>query len=150
MSDFLHKLPGFIGNHEALCALFVLLLLALLVIQLMTLFRKYHVLTPAGLTLLINRDNPQMIDLSAYADYEKGHVPGARNVVMSQFDPEHKDLAKSRELPVVVMDKDGRGNAEKAAQRLVKAGYAKVSLLGGGVLSWQQAQLPLAKGRNPG
>jgi rhodanese-related sulfurtransferase len=43
------------------------------------------------------------------------------------------------------MDKDGRGS-DKAAQRLVKAGFTKVYTLGGGVLAWQQAQLPLAKG----
>jgi rhodanese-related sulfurtransferase len=65
---------------------------------------------------------------------------------MSQFDPEKKDLANARDLPVVVMDKDGRGNAPKAAQRLVKAGFSKVHILGGGVLAWQAAQLPLAKG----
>jgi rhodanese-related sulfurtransferase len=47
---------------------------------------------------------------------------------------------------VVVMDKDGRGPSAKAAQRLVKAGFVKVYTLGGGVLAWQQAQLPTAKG----
>ena len=75
------------------------------------------------------------------------HVPGAKHVAMSQFDPENKDLAKARELPVVVMDKDGR-NTDSAAQRLIKAGFTRVYTLGGGVLAWQQAQLPTAKGRN--
>lgn len=148
MNDFLHKLPQFVNNHLLLCALFVALLLAVIGLQIATLFRKYKELTPASLTLLINRDSPLLIDLSAYADFEKAHVPGAKNVVMSQFDPEQKDLAKARELPVVVMDKDGRGAAEKAAQRLVKAGFGKVYFLGGGVLAWQQAQLPVAKGKS--
>ena len=75
------------------------------------------------------------------------HVPGARHVAMSQFDPESKDLAKARELPVVVIDRDGRGNSAKAAQRLVKAGFAKVHTLSGGTLAWREAQLPVAKGR---
>jgi len=145
MNDFLHKLPTFVGNHLALCALFVILLLALVVMELTRLLRKYQELTPGGLTLLINRDNPLLIDLSARADFEKMHVPGARHVLPSQFDPEHKDLVKARELPVVVMDKDGRAS-DKAAQRLVKAGFTKVYTLGGGVLAWQQAQLPVAKG----
>jgi len=145
MNDFLHKLPTFVGNHLALSALFVILLLALVVMELTRLLRKYQELTPAGLTLLINRENPLLVDLSARADFEKMHVPGARHVLPSQFDPEHKDLAKAKELPVVVMDKDGRAS-DKAAQRLVKAGFAKVYTLGGGVLAWQQAQLPVAKG----
>lgn len=147
MNDVLHKLPEFVGNHLALVALFFVLLLAIIVLQVLTLFRKYKELTPAGLTLLINRESPLLIDLSAYADFEKAHVPGSRHVAMSQFDPEQKDLAKARELPVVLIDKDGR-NTGKAAQRLVKAGFAKVYTLGGGVLAWQQAQLPVAKGKN--
>lgn len=147
MNDVLHKLPEFVGNHLALVALFFVLLLAIIVLQVLTLFRKYKELTPAGLTLLINRESPLLIDLSAYADFEKAHVPGSRHVAMSQFDPEQKDLAKARDLPVVLIDKDGR-NTGKAAQRLVKAGFAKVYTLGGGVLAWQQAQLPVAKGKN--
>lgn len=146
MNDFLHKLPQFIGNHAALAGLFAVLLVALLAMQIAELFSKTRTLTPAGLTLLINRESPLLIDLSARADFEKMHVPGAKHVAMSQFDPENKDLAKAKELPVVVMDKDGQGNSVKAAQRLVKAGFLKVHLLGGGVYAWHQAQLPVAKG----
>jgi rhodanese-related sulfurtransferase len=146
MQDFLHKLPQFIGNHVVLAALFAILLVALIVAQIGTLLGKTRELTPAGLTQLINRDSPLLIDLSAIGDFEKMHVPGARHVLMSQFDPENKDLAKARELPVVVMDKDGQGNSVKATQRLVKAGFQKVYYLGGGVLAWHQAQLPVAKG----
>jgi len=146
MNDILHKLPEFIGNHVALAALFAILLVALIVMQIIELFSKTKELTPAGLTLLINRETPLLIDLSSIADFEKMHVPGAKHVAMSQFDPENKDLAKAKELPVVVMDKDGRGNSIKAAQRLVKAGFVKVHTLGGGVLAWHAAQLPVAKG----
>ena len=145
MNDFLHKLPEFIGNHVALSALFAILLVALIVMQVSTLFSKIKELSPTGLTHLINRESPLLIDLSAIAEFEKMHVPGAKHVAMSQFDPEHKDLAKAKELPVVVMDKDGRAS-DKAAQRLVKAGFAKVYTLGGGVLAWHAAQLPVAKG----
>jgi rhodanese-related sulfurtransferase len=150
MSDILHKLPEFLGNHLALAALFLVLLLGLVGTQLMMLLRKYKELTPAGLTLLINREGPLLIDLSAYADYEKAHVPGSRHVAMSQFDPEHKDIAKAKDVPVVLIDKDGRGASDKAAQRLVKAGFSKVYTLNGGVIGWQQAQLPVAKGKSPG
>jgi rhodanese-related sulfurtransferase len=145
MNDFLHNLPTFVGNHLALSALFVIILIALLAMEAAKLLRKYHELSPAGLTLLINRESPLLVDLSARADFEKAHVPGARHVAISQFDPEHKDLAKAKELPVVLIDKDGR-SLDKPAQRLVKAGFAKVYVLGGGVFAWQQAQLPVAKG----
>jgi len=147
MNDVLHKLPEFVSNHFALVALFVVILVALIGTQVATLFRKWTLLTPAGLTQLINRDTPLIIDLSASGDFEKGHVPGAKNVAMSQFDPEtQKDLSKAKELPVVLIDKDGR-TVDKAASRLVKAGFTRVHVLDGGTNAWQSAQLPLAKGK---
>lgn len=145
MNDFLHKLPAFVGNHMALSALFVILLLALVASQFMMLLRKYKELTPAGLTLLINRETPLLVDISPRDSFEKGHIPGARHVAMSQFDPENKDLAKAKELPVVVICRSGQ-TAHGAAQRLVKAGFEKVFILGGGMGAWNQAQLPVAKG----
>lgn len=146
MNDFLHKLPTFVGNHLALSALFVILLVAVIVTQLMTLLRKYKELTPASLTLLMNRENPLLVDISPRDSYEKGHIPGAKHVLMSQFDPESKDLAKAKDLPVVVICRSGQ-TAQGAAQRLVKAGFQRVYFLGGGMGAWTQAQLPVAKGK---
>ncbi|MBL0162451.1 MAG: rhodanese-like domain-containing protein [Xanthomonadales bacterium] len=109
--------------------------------------RGYKALTPAGLTQLINRDNALLIDVSSIQDYEKGHVPGARHVAMSQFDPESKELAKAKALPVAVYCKSGQ-TAGVAAKRLKKAGFTDVYTLDGGLRTWVEAQLPLVKGRS--
>lgn len=145
MNDILHKLPEFIGHHVALSALFVILLVALIFTQVASLFSKIKELSPAGLTGLINRDNPLLIDISPRESFEKGHIPCSRHVAMSQFDPENKSLAKTKDLPVVLICRSGQ-TAGKAAQRLVKAGFTSVHTLAGGMAAWQQAQLPVAKG----
>lgn len=145
MNDFLHKLPEFIGNHVALSALFVVLLVALIAAQLSILFSKIKELSPSALTVLINRESPLLIDISPRDNFEKAHIPGARHVAMSQFDPENKGLAKAKELPVVLICRSGQ-TASKAAQRLIKAGFTSVYILAGGMGAWQQAQLPVAKG----
>ena len=80
------------------------------------------------------------------ADFEKGHIAGARNVLMSQFDPENKELAKVRELPIAVYCKSGTTSSQAAA-RLVKAGFKHVYWLGGGLAAWRQADLPTARGK---
>lgn len=147
MTDFLHRLPEFAAHHPLLIAAFVGLLLALIVAEAARLFRGYKELTPAALTQLINRENALVIDLSPLADFEKGHIPGARHVLMSQFDPEHKDLVKARDLPIVVTCRSGT-TAGNAARRLVKAGFTRVHTLGGGNAAWTQADLPMAKGRS--
>ncbi|MFA6229022.1 MAG: rhodanese-like domain-containing protein [Rhodanobacter sp.] len=145
MNEILHKLPEFIGNHMALSALFAVLLVALIATHIGTLFSKIKELSPAGLTVLINRESPLLIDISPRDNFEKAHIPGSRHVAMSQFDPENKNLAKARELPVVLICRSGQ-TASKAAQRLVKAGFSSVYILAGGMAAWQQAQLPVAKG----
>jgi rhodanese-related sulfurtransferase len=146
MSDILHRLPEFLGNHFYLTLGFVGVLVALIVTEAQQLTRGYKALTPAGLTQLINRENALLIDVSSLQDFEKGHIPGAKHVAMSQFDPENKDLAKVKDLPVALVCKTGQTSAT-AAQRLKKAGFSKVFWLEGGLGAWTEAQMPLAKGR---
>lgn len=147
MSEFLHHLPEFIANHMLLAMVFVVLLVVLIGNEVSRLFRGYKELTPNGLTLLINRDNPLVVDLSSAQDFERGHVPSARHVPLSQFDPENKDLAKAKELPIAVYCKDGNTSANAAA-RLVKAGFKHVYWLGGGLAAWRGADLPTVSGRS--
>lgn len=147
MSEFLHRLPEFIGNHPFLSFGFIGVLAAMMATEIGRLTRGYKALTPAGLTQLINRNNALLIDVSSIQDYEKGHVPGARHVAMSQFDPESKDLAKAKSLPVAIYCKSGQ-TAGVAAKRLKKAGFTDVYTLDGGLRTWTEAQLPLVKGRS--
>jgi rhodanese-related sulfurtransferase len=146
MHEFLTRLPHFIANHVLLVAAFVVIILALIGLEVSRKFRGFRELTPGALVQMINRGDPLVIDLSAVADYEKGHIAGSRHVAPSQFDPENKDLAKAKDLQIVTVCQRGV-TAEKAARRLVKAGFANVATLAGGIEAWKRADLPLAKGR---
>ena len=140
------ELIAFAGRHPYLSLGLAGLTLALVFNELSALFRGYKGLQPAGLTALVNRDNALVVDLRPSADFEKGHVPGAKNVQMSQFDPENKQLAAARALSVVLVCKAGQTSGA-AAKRLRKAGFEHVYVLDGGIGAWQQAGLPLTKGR---
>ncbi len=142
----LDTLLAFAGENPILSIAFVGLTLAIIYTEVSRLFVGYKTVNPAGLTALINRDDALLVDVSPTADFEKGHIAGAKNVVMSQFDPESKLLAKVKDLPVVVTCRMGTGSSD-AAKRLVKAGFQKVYWLEGGVAAWQQASLPLVKGK---
>lgn len=142
----LPELIAFASRHPYLSLGLAGLTVALVYNEVSGLFRGYKGLQPAGLTALVNRDNALVVDLRPSADFEKGHIPGAKNVQMSQFDPENKQLAAARALPVVLVCKAGQASAD-AAKRLRKAGFEHVYVLDGGIGAWQQAGLPLAKGR---
>ena len=142
----LQELIAFAGRHPLLSTGLGVLTLAIIGNEVAGLFRGFKGLRPAELTALINRDNALVVDLRPSGDFEKGHVPGAKNVQMSQFDPENKKLAAAKALPVVLVCKDGQASGT-AAKRLKKAGFENVYVLDGGIGSWQQADLPLVKGR---
>jgi rhodanese-related sulfurtransferase len=146
MTDIIAHLPEFLGNHPYLALGFLAVLIALLVVEGQRFVRGYQSVTPGGLTLLINRENALVVDLSPLADFEKGHIPGARHVPPGQFDPENKDLARARDLVIAVYCRNGQASAQ-AARRLVKAGFKRVYWLDGGLRAWTDAQLPLARKR---
>ena len=143
----LQSLLAFAGEHPILSLALLGITLALIYTEIARLFSGFKAINPAALTDLINREDALVVDLSAQPDFEKGHVPGSRSVPPSQFDPESKLLAKARELPVALVCRSGSASAE-AAKKLVKAGFKRVYWLDGGVVSWQQANLPLVRGRS--
>lgn len=140
------QLPEFLGNHPILSLAFVGIGVALVVNEMSRFTRGFKGISPAELTRLINREDALVVDVSPHNDFEKGHIVGSKHVAMSQFEPTHKVLAKAKEQPVVLVCRSGT-IAGNAAKQLVKAGFTRVHLLEGGIAAWQQAELPLAKGK---
>ncbi len=122
------------------------LTLALIVTEILRLFRGFKGVSPAQLTELINRENALVVDLRGLGDFEKGHIIGSRHVLPSQVEPEGKLLAKAKDSPVVLVCAAGI-TASGTAEKLVKAGFKQVSVLDGGIGAWTGANLPLAKGK---
>lgn len=141
------SLQAFASQSPLLSLAFVGLTVAIIYTEIARFFTGYKTVNSAGLTALINREDAQVFDVSAIADFDKGHIAGAKNVVLSQVGPENKLLAKAKDQPVVLVCRNGMQSAD-AAKKLVKAGFPKVFWLDGGVAAWQQADLPLVKGKN--
>jgi rhodanese-related sulfurtransferase len=139
-------LIAFAAQSPILSSIFVVLTVALVYTEVARLFVGYKTVSPAQLTDLINRESALLVDVSAIAEFDKGHILGSKHVAMSQFDPENKLLAKAKELPVALVCRTGQTSSE-AAKRLHKAGFTRVYWLNDGLNAWIQADLPLTKGR---
>jgi rhodanese-related sulfurtransferase len=140
------RLLEFAQQNAFLAILLAGLTVALVVTEVMRLFRGFKAVSPAQLTDLINRSNALVIDLRGQTEFEKGHIIGSKHLLPSQVDPEAKLLAKAKESPVVLVCAAGM-TASASAQKLVKAGFKQVSVLDGGVSAWTGAGLPLARGK---
>lgn len=140
------ELWAFAGRQPVYSIALVGLTIAIIGNEVSRLLRGYKSLVPAQVTALINQENALVVDLRPYADFQKGHIAGSKNVLMSQFDPESKQLAPAKVLPIVLVCQSGMTVAG-AAKRLKKAGFERVHVLDGGIAAWQQAELPLVKGK---
>jgi rhodanese-related sulfurtransferase len=139
-------LSAFVDRQPLLSMGLVGLTIAIIINELSPLFRGYKALRPAQLTTLINREGALVVDLRSYNEFEKGHIPGAKNLPLNLFEPDSKPLVGAKETPVVVVCQSG-ASAGGAARTLKNAGFTKVSILDGGISAWQSADLPLVKGR---
>lgn len=140
------ELWAFAGRQPVYSIALVGLTIAIIGNEISRLFRGYKSLAPAQVTALINQENALVVDLRPYADFQKGHIAGSKNVLMGQFDPESKQLAPAKALPIVLVCQSGI-TVVGAAKRLKKAGFERVHILEGGISAWQQAELPLVKGK---
>jgi len=137
----------FVANHPILWTLFVVLLVAWVVVELRSHARGSINLSIFDFTRQLNSGNALLIDLRPSADFDKGHIRGARHLTPSQVDPAAKDISKFKDGTVLLYCQSGVTSGE-VADKLLKAGYAKVYSLKGGIAAWMQDQLPVERGKN--
>jgi rhodanese-related sulfurtransferase len=78
------------------------------------------------------------------ADYSKGHIINSTNIPMNGFSKQISTLEKYRDKPVIVSCRSG-AQSSQACSQLRKAGFKEVYNLRGGILAWQNANLPLSR-----
>ncbi len=143
MSRFLE----FVTHHPILWTLAVVLVAALAALELRNRARGTINLSIFDFTRQLNSENTLLIDLRPGADFDKGHIRGARHLTPSQVDPSAKEISKYKEGTVLLYCQSGITSGE-VADRLLKAGHAKVYSLKGGISAWMQDQLPVERGKS--
>jgi len=101
-------------------------------------------LTAQGAVQLINRERAVMIDVRDAAEYAAGHATGARNVPLDQLEQKLPGAVKNKSVPVLLMCATG-ARAQRALATAKKLGYEQAQVVGGGLKSWKDANLPIEK-----
>ena len=99
-------------------------------------------LSPQQLVGLINREQAVVVDLRDSKDFDSGHIVDALNIPFAKLSHRMAELDAYKQKPVVVVCKMGQ-HAGSAGKQLVQAGFENVSRLSGGMMEWQNSQLPL-------
>lgn len=100
---------------------------------------------PAEATLLINREDAQIIDVREPAEYATGHMPEAKNIPAGKLVERIGELDKFKDKPIIVCCASGM-RSSKACGELKKLGFEKLFNLSGGIDAWLGAGYPVKKG----
>lgn len=133
----------FLEAHWALSLALAILLFSLFIIELIRLKHSAQRVTPLQLTQLINHKNATVIDLRSADDFAKGHIVGSVTLPLSEYKANPKKLDKFKSKPIVLLCTKALESPKIAAS--LKAQGFHVHVLGGGIQSWIQAEMPLVK-----
>lgn len=101
-------------------------------------------LSAAGAVQLINREKAVVVDVCELAEFSAGHIIGAKNLPLGEFEGKLPSLVKNKGLPLILVCASGARSA-RAVAMAKKLGYEQAQSLGGGLKAWKEANLPVAK-----
>lgn len=101
-------------------------------------------LSPQQVINVVNQQEGVVIDLRDAADFKAGHIVDAINIPSSKLASQLSELERYRDRPLVLVCKMGQ-HSGAAGKTLAAQGFENVSRMQGGMMEWQNMQLPLIK-----
>jgi len=141
----MERILEFAGNHTLLVFALVTSFLLVVFTELRRKATGMLAVAPADAVKLINND-AMVLDLRSAEAFGRGHIVGARNVPMDEFEGHLEKLAKFKNKPVVAVCNSGVSSS-KAVNALRNAGFESVYNLKGGMNAWGQSGLPVVSGK---
>jgi rhodanese-related sulfurtransferase len=140
----MEQLVEFTGNHPLLTGGLGAAIAALVIYEISRLFRKWNEVNTNQAVMMLNREDPVVLDVSNSTDYAKGHIRGALHMPPSRIESGNQQLLKYRERPILIYCKNNQV-APQMAGRLVKLGFTNVNCLAGGLTQWVSDQQPVSR-----
>ena len=82
--------------------------------------------------------------MSEAEEFAAGHIVGARNVPVANFEQRLPEVVKNKTVPLILVCPSG-ARAQRCLAAAKTLGYEKAVVLGGGLRAWKEANLPVEK-----
>jgi rhodanese-related sulfurtransferase len=96
---------------------------------------------------MINHQDAVLIDVREDGEFAEGHILNAIHIPLGALSANLNRLEKYRNAPIIVGCRSGNRSAH-ACRLLKKKGFENVYNLHGGILAWQNANLPVVTGKH--
>ena len=95
-------------------------------------------------TQLINHRDAVVVDVREDKEYFSGHIPQSKHIPLGELKVRLRDLEKFKGKPLVIGCRSGN-RSMGACGILKKHGFEEVYNLKGGIIAWEQANMPVEK-----
>jgi rhodanese-related sulfurtransferase len=138
------RIAEFANNHWQLFAALGVIVALLVGTEIRRTLSGVKQVGPVEATRLINHANAIVIDVREDNEYRAGHIVNALHVPTSQMGTANGRLEKYKDRPMILYCRSGQ-NSARLGSRLRRHGFGAVYNLKGGMLAWQNANLPTSK-----
>ena len=139
----MEQLLEFAGNHTLLVGAFMAVLTAL-IWNLIADPGGKNAVDPLAATAMINHDDAVVLDVRSMKEFQDGHIVNSINIPLNGLGNNLKQMEKHRDKPVVIVCRSG-SRSGSACSVLRKNGFENVKNLRGGMLAWENANLPVKR-----
>ncbi|MDP6931979.1 MAG: rhodanese-like domain-containing protein [Myxococcota bacterium] len=88
---------------------------------------------------------PVIVDVRTHGEFTTGHLPGARNLPLSELG-QRIDSLKAHQADTIYLVCEVGGRSAQATRMLLEAGYQRPVNVRGGTRAWRDAKKPLEEG----
>jgi rhodanese-related sulfurtransferase len=140
----MERFAEFAANNAALFFALGVVLGLIVYNEIRARLRGFKNLSVSEALLKVNHDDALLLDTREDNEYREGHIVNARHIPLSKLAARADELNKFKHRPIIAYCRSGN-RSSTACAILKKAGYEEVYNLGGGILAWQNADLPVTK-----
>jgi rhodanese-related sulfurtransferase len=139
------QLTEFATNNALLVVAFFALIAIIIFNEVKNLGQKFTKLSPgAAVQLMNNNDDVVFLDVRESGETANGKITKSIQIPVGSVKERIAEIEKYKDKPVVVYCKTGT-RSSVACNALTKNGFSNVYNLTGGIMSWQEAHMPIGK-----
>lgn len=101
-------------------------------------------ISPADAILKINHERALVIDVREDKEFVEGHIINSLHIPVGSMQQRLNELEKHKDKQIIISCRSG-ARSNSACNILRKQGFENVFNLKGGIMAWQNANLPLSK-----
>lgn len=134
----------FASNHMILSMALIIIVFLILKAELERLTSGIEQVNPFEAIRQLNDEQAVVVDVRETKEYQEGHLKNALHIPLSDFKKRLTELDKFKSKSIIAYCRSGQ-RSFSACKMLKKAGFETVRNLQGGILAWENQNMPVSK-----